>query len=191
MSSTIRLSPTTYFTKTATSVYPLHVNTIPPLLRAGGREFNPRPGQYSRMSISSDQVTGKVFSSEHAFPSKFWIYLKHCPRGETKYRPSAPCYNQKCSHARKCSQKNLTRNVANFVGGYIFGEPHTQKCSRAWKCSRHWPNRKCSHIVRKCSRGWPNRKCSHIARKCSRYKIVRLTTWTKLYLLFWTSHFYY
>ena len=49
---------------------------------AGGREFNPRPGQYSRMSFSSDQVTGKVFSSEHAFPSKFWIYLEHCHRGE-------------------------------------------------------------------------------------------------------------
>ena len=27
---------------------------------AGGREFNPRPGQYSRMSFPSDQVTGKV-----------------------------------------------------------------------------------------------------------------------------------
>ena len=39
--------------------------------RAGGREFNLRPGQYSRMSFSPDQVTGKVFSSEHAFPSKF------------------------------------------------------------------------------------------------------------------------
>ena len=47
-----------------------------------GREFNPRPGQYSRMSFSSDQVTGKVFSSEHAFPSKLLIYLEHCPRGE-------------------------------------------------------------------------------------------------------------
>ena len=35
------------------------------------REFNPRPGQYSRMIVSSDQVTGKVFSSEHAFPSTF------------------------------------------------------------------------------------------------------------------------
>ena len=35
---------------------------------AGGREFNPRPGQYSRIGFSSDQVTGKVFSSEHAFP---------------------------------------------------------------------------------------------------------------------------
>ena len=29
---------------------------------AGGREFDPRPGQYSRMSFSSDQVTGTVFS---------------------------------------------------------------------------------------------------------------------------------
>ena len=35
-----------------------------------------------RMRFSSDQVTGKVFSSEHAFPSKFWIYLEHCPREE-------------------------------------------------------------------------------------------------------------
>ena len=50
--------------------------------RAGGREFNLRPGQYSRMSFSPDQVTGKVFSSEHAFPSKFLIYLEHCPRVE-------------------------------------------------------------------------------------------------------------
>ena len=38
---------------------------------AEGREFDPRPGQYSRMSFSSDQVTGTVSSSEHAFPSKF------------------------------------------------------------------------------------------------------------------------
>ena len=29
---------------------------------AGGREFDPRPGQYSRMGSSSDQVTGMVFS---------------------------------------------------------------------------------------------------------------------------------
>ena len=28
---------------------------------AEGREFEPRPGQYSRMSFSSDQVTGTVF----------------------------------------------------------------------------------------------------------------------------------
>ena len=38
---------------------------------AEGRKFDPRPGQYSRMSFSSDQVTGTVSSSEHAFPSKF------------------------------------------------------------------------------------------------------------------------
>ena len=30
---------------------------------AGGREFEPRPGQYSRMSYSPDQVTGTVFSN--------------------------------------------------------------------------------------------------------------------------------
>ena len=41
-----------------------------------------RGNKYSRMSFSSDQVTGTVFSSEHAFPSKFRIYLEHCPRGE-------------------------------------------------------------------------------------------------------------
>ena len=29
--------------------------------RAEGREFNPRPGHYSRMSFSPDQVTGTVF----------------------------------------------------------------------------------------------------------------------------------
>ena len=38
------------------------------------------PSQYT--PSASDQVTGKVFSSENAFPSKFWIYLEHCPRGE-------------------------------------------------------------------------------------------------------------
>ena len=30
--------------------------------RAEGCEFDPMPGQYSRMSFSSDQVTGTVFS---------------------------------------------------------------------------------------------------------------------------------
>ena len=38
--------------------------------------------QTVHQSIQADQVTGTVFSSEHAFPSKFWIYLEHCPRGE-------------------------------------------------------------------------------------------------------------
>ena len=52
------------------------------LRRAGDREFNPRPGQYSMMSFSSDQDTGTVSSSEHAFPSNFGIYLENRPRGE-------------------------------------------------------------------------------------------------------------
>ena len=51
---------------------------------AEGREFDPLLGQYSRMSFSSDPGDWyrTVSSSEHAFPSKFWIYLEHCPRGE-------------------------------------------------------------------------------------------------------------
>ena len=60
---------------------------------AGGREFNPRPGQYSKMSFSSDQVTGKVFSSEHAFSSKLcseFIYniTSDCPRGPVAWGSS-------------------------------------------------------------------------------------------------------
>ena len=54
---------------------------------AGGREFNPRPGQYSRMSFSSDQVTGKVFSSEHAFPSKLNLFRTLSSWGSSNYRP--------------------------------------------------------------------------------------------------------
>ena len=73
----------------------------------GGREFNPRPGQYSRMSFSSGQVTGKVFSPEHAFPSKFWIYLEHSMIhyivlvGSSNYRPSAPFLYDVASHLKK------------------------------------------------------------------------------------------
>ena len=38
---------------------------------AGGRGFAPRPGQYSKESFSSYQETGKVFSPELPFYSKF------------------------------------------------------------------------------------------------------------------------
>ena len=48
---------------------------FPEQLRDGWHHIN-------RMSFSSDQVTATVSSSEHAFPSKFWIYFEHCPRGE-------------------------------------------------------------------------------------------------------------
>ena len=48
--------------------------------RAEGCEFNPRPGLYSRMSFSSDQVTGTVFP--HLNMPFFPNYLEHCPRGE-------------------------------------------------------------------------------------------------------------
>ena len=49
---------------------------------AGGREFDPRPWQYSRMSFSSDQVTGTVFHHLNNICLSFQIYLEHCPRGE-------------------------------------------------------------------------------------------------------------
>ena len=55
---------------------------IDEVMEAGGREFDPRPGHYSRMSFLSNQATGTVFSSECAFLSKFLIYLEYCPRGE-------------------------------------------------------------------------------------------------------------
>ena len=38
-----------------------HIDPCLKLRCAGLREFDPRPGQYSRMSFSSDQVTGTVF----------------------------------------------------------------------------------------------------------------------------------
>ena len=38
---------------------------------AAGRGFVPRPGQYSKESVSSYQETGKVFSPEMPFYSKF------------------------------------------------------------------------------------------------------------------------
>ena len=54
----------------------LHGGTPCPCLKlrcAGGVVSSIPTGaiNYSRMSFSSDQVTGTVFSSEHAFPSKF------------------------------------------------------------------------------------------------------------------------
>ena len=38
---------------------------------AGGRGFAPRPGENSKESFSSNQETGKVFSPEMPFYSKF------------------------------------------------------------------------------------------------------------------------
>ena len=35
-------------------------------MEAGGREFDPRPGHYSRMGFESNRATGTVFSPEYA-----------------------------------------------------------------------------------------------------------------------------
>ena len=49
------------------------------LRRAEGSEFDPRPGQYSRMSFSSDQVTGTVFLHLNMpFLTNSQIYLFIC-----------------------------------------------------------------------------------------------------------------
>ena len=54
--------------------------------RAERHEFDPRPGQYSGMSFSSDQVTGTVFPHLNKkimpFSPNSKIYSEHCPRGE-------------------------------------------------------------------------------------------------------------
>ena len=42
---------------------------------AGGRRFAPRSWHYSRGSFSSNQATGKVFSTENAIYSEVKIYL--------------------------------------------------------------------------------------------------------------------
>ena len=78
------------------------------------------------MSFSSDQVTGTVFSSEHAFPSKFWIYLEHCPLGEAViFRPSEPFLYEVATHVKK---------LPFHSGHYYYDvtsahcEPKTRKC---------------------------------------------------------------
>ena len=53
--------------------------------RAEGREFEPRPGHYSRMSFFIRPGSWHGFPAyEYAFPFKFKIYLEHCPRGEAE-----------------------------------------------------------------------------------------------------------
>ena len=78
------------------------VREVVKLRCAGGREFDPRPGQYSRMSFSSDQVTGTVFphlnmpflpNSEFIRTLSSW--------GSGNYRPSAPLLYEVASHVKQ------------------------------------------------------------------------------------------
>ena len=62
------------------------------------------------------QVTGNVFSSEHAFPSQFWIYLEHCPRGQEvirPYRTSAPFLYEVASHG--CHVKKRPFHSGHYI----------------------------------------------------------------------------
>ena len=81
------------------------------LRRAEGREFDPRPGQYSRMSFSSDQVTGTVFPHLNSFQ----IYLEHCPRGEAliigHLRHS---FNEVASHVKQLPFRPLLLSLYLF-----------------------------------------------------------------------------
>ena len=62
------------------------------------------------------QVTGTVSSSEHAFPSKFWIYLEHCPRGEAViYRPSAPLLYEVASHVKNCHSGHYSGHSGHWL----------------------------------------------------------------------------
>ena len=51
-------------------------------------------------------------------------------------REDRPVTTRNVATPGNVAKKTLPENLPNFVGGYIFGEPHTQKCSRARKCSR-------------------------------------------------------
>ena len=63
------------------------------------RGDNPRPGQYSRMSFSSDQVTGKVFSCLSFQILNLFRTLSSW--GSSNYRPSAPFLYEVASHVKK------------------------------------------------------------------------------------------
>ena len=69
-----------------------------------GREFDPRPGQYSRMSVSSDQVTGTVFPHLSRLCLFFQIlnlFRTLYSWGSGNYRPSAPLLCEVASHVKQ------------------------------------------------------------------------------------------
>ena len=106
-----------------------------------------------------DQETGKVFSSEHAFPSKFWIYLEHCHRGEAVYRPSAPfLYEVAMQPRKKLPFRPLLLYYKSIQGAYpthqykMFRGP----CVNAMRGKMHWSmgsgsNYSLANVVKCCS----------------------------------------
>ena len=70
----------------------------------GGREFEPRPGQYSRMSFSFDQVTGMVFpylKMPFLQNSELILFRTLSSWGSGNYRPSAPLLYEVASHVKQ------------------------------------------------------------------------------------------
>ena len=68
---------------------------------AGGREFDPRPGQYSRMSFSSHQVTGTVFSHLKLSFQILNLFRTLSSWGSDNYRPSAPILYEVASQVKQ------------------------------------------------------------------------------------------
>ena len=79
-----------------------HLDPCLKLRCAGGREFNQRPGQYSRMSFSFDQVTVKVFLIWTCLSFKILnLFRTLSSWGSSNYRPSAPFLYEVASHVKK------------------------------------------------------------------------------------------
>ena len=72
-------------------------------MEVGGREFDPRPWHYSRMSFLSNQATGTVFSSELCLSfiilNIFGILFSW---GSSNHRPPAPFLCEVASHVKNC-----------------------------------------------------------------------------------------
>ena len=70
---------------------------------AGGREFDPRPGQYSRMSFSSDPGDWYGFLIWTCLSFQILnLFRTLSSWGSGNYRPSAPFLYEVASHVKNC-----------------------------------------------------------------------------------------
>ena len=86
-------------------------------------EFDPRPGQYSRMSFSPDQVTGTVFSHLKMPFQILNLFRTLSSWGRGNYRPSAPLLYEVASHVKQqyCHSGHYYLSVAYlFCSVYFF-----------------------------------------------------------------------
>ena len=91
------------------------------LRRSEGREFDPRPGQYSRMSFSSDQVTGTVFPHLNMpfLPNSKFIYNIVLVGKQKLQSISTFLYNiEVTSHLKNCHSGHIL-----FIRSRMFINP--------------------------------------------------------------------